>query len=119
MVMTNTTKPLEVVGTRHEDVVGELLIVNIHQLWADGWEMKAWKAEQKGAEACVCCGKAVKPGNGSRIWIIYGDALAPVASYDEMSKYEGDWVAGDLGSLPIGPDCAKKIPKEYRVPNPA
>ena len=119
MFMTYTKKPLEVVGTRHEDVVGELLIVDVHQLWADGWEMNAWKAEQKGMEACVCCGRAVKPGSGSRVWVVYGDALAPVASYDEMSNYQGDWVAGDLGSVVIGPDCAKKIPQAYRVPNQA
>lgn len=115
--MTTTKNTLEITGTRHEDVVGELLVVD--GLWAQGWEIQATKAEAKGMEACVCCGRAVKPGSGSRVWVVYGDTLAPVASYDEMSKFQGGWVAGDQGTWSIGPDCAKKIPSGYRVPNPA
>lgn len=113
--MTTTKKSLEITGTSHMDVVGEMLVVD--GLWADDWNLHAGKADAKGMEACVCCGRAVKPGSGSRIWLIAGNEIAPVASYDEMIKYEGDWVGSDLGTWAIGPDCAKNIPSEYRTKN--
>lgn len=115
--MTTTKTELKVEGTRYEDVVGELLIVS--GIYGEKYEENSWKAEQKDMDPCGCCGRAVKPGRGFMAWALYGSALAPVASWDEMEKYEGDWVRGDLGVLVFGPECGKQVPKAYRVPNPA
>lgn len=115
--MAITKNHLTVLGQRHEEVVGELLIVEGIFSAQNDWEGNSAKAEAKDMDACGCCGRAVKPGSGFRAWALYGDALAPVANWTEMSNYQGDWVNGDLGVLVIGPDCAKQIPDAYRERN--
>lgn len=104
---------IEIKGTEHIDGIGET--ITITGLWADDYEINAAKAEKKNINACACCGRALKPGRGFDIWAVNGgDGLAPVIAWDQMSKYQGAWVAGDLGNLVVGPDCGKQIPVEYR-----
>lgn len=108
---------LEVIGTRMLPVVGEALIVE--GIFGPAYEQNFTKAQDKGMDPCGCCGRAVKPGSGFVTWALFGNALAPVANWEAMSRYEGDWVAGDLGMMFVGPDCGKKIPAAYRKKNVA
>ena len=64
------------------------------------------KANQRG-DACVCCGKRIAEGSNlfahyaiAGYWIPFDAALM-----DDLSISQG--------CFPIGPECAKRFPKEF------
>jgi hypothetical protein len=105
---------LEITGTKLLDQIGEIVLIK--GLYGDDYEVNATKAEDKGMDACGCCGRAVKPGRGFDIWVINGgNGLAPTSAWPTMYDHTGDWLAGNLGCLVVGPDCGKQIPTDYRM----
>lgn len=69
------------------------------------------KAESAGVPWCVHCGRKLNP---TRAWTVHpinggGVLLHP----DDEAKYVPD--GGDMGCWDLGPECAKKVPIEYRT----
>jgi hypothetical protein len=59
-------------------------------------------------DPCFICGREVKK---PRYWAHVVDGGANFLHKDDESLYVDD--GGDMYLHPIGPSCAKKIPKEY------
>lgn len=60
-------------------------------------------------QVCFCCGKNVKGNGETSLWIHLDDSNRVIPVGMEISPNE------DMGSFPIGPDCAKKLPKGYTI----
>jgi len=112
---TTTKNQLIPTGTTEIPIVGTVLLVD--GLYSDAWEANAYRTEAKGEEACICCGKTVKPGRGFVVWSVEGAAgLAPIQNWPAMSDdLDGDWHAGNMGVGVLGSTCAKQIPTAYRA----
>lgn len=72
-----------------------------------------FRREPKTDLFCYCCQKDIKPGSNYRmIHVIAGGAkvLHPDSEADFVAG------AGDMGSFPIGPDCARKLGLQWSHP---
>ena len=61
---------------------------------------------------CCACGKSIKGRSKLFVHVIRGGSTLLHPEDEALFKAEVDDPAfgGDLGALPIGPDCAKKYP---------
>jgi len=61
---------------------------------------------------CICCGRALNP-SAKLFWVhwSFSGNLYPVNISDEVAYAHPE---GDQGWFPVGADCAKKIPAEYK-----
>lgn len=83
--------------------------------WDDTFDMAAegfWHADANGSN-CSVCAKTIKDANHSNgVCLVGGGATAcRPADYYLFEKYDGGAV---LGVYPVGPECIKKIPAEFR-----
>jgi hypothetical protein len=68
------------------------------------------KCNNVDVEACAVCGKACIPGDGSLMaHIIDGGARFETATSGTGSE------AGDMGWMPVGTGCAKKLRKQGAI----
>lgn len=92
---------------------GVALIEVPDDLWGIDDDRKAAnedRARKAGLEPCTICGRGVKPGNGWVIEVVNGgaDIAHPGLGVDQNDPgYMGCWV--------LGPECGKKIPREFRL----
>lgn len=64
--------------------------------------------------ACVFCGRDTsKQGNSQGVCV--GDGGSLIVHPDD---YENARDGGDMGWFPVGSECIKRVPAEFRVPNP-
>ena len=63
-------------------------------------------------DECICCGRALNP-SAKLFWVhwSFSGNLYPVNISDEAANEHPE---GDQGWFPVGADCAKKIPAEYK-----
>lgn len=71
------------------------------------------RAEDKGLESCICCGKGVTEKG---FWIMCADGGTTEVASPELPES----TPGYMGTHPIGPTCARKlrklgVPKEWFV----
>ena len=57
------------------------------------------------AEACACCGKRVREGGNLFAHYAIAGYWIPFAEHQDT--------AASQGCFPIGPECAKRFPKEF------
>lgn len=63
--------------------------------------------------SCINCGRDTsKQGNSNGVYIVGGGEW--IAHPDQPEFNDG----GDMGWFPVGSECIKKVPAEYRTPNP-
>ena len=77
-----------------------------------------WWSEKYHAQgmflACIACGKNVsKQGNCQGV-MVGGGGVIIVHPDDYEKAIDG----GDMGWFPVGSECIKKVPVEFRVGNP-
>ena len=64
--------------------------------------------------SCVFCGRDTsKQGNSQGVYVGAGGGLI-VYPQDYDKAIDG----GDMGWFPVGSECIKQVPAEFRVPNP-
>ena len=86
-------------------------VLHIDNVFANAWSDKYHKANS--FLACIACGRNTsKQGQSQGVWIV--DGAAGIAHPDQPEMKDG----GDMGWFPVGSECIKKVPAEYRVDNP-
>lgn len=64
--------------------------------------------------SCAFCGRDTsKQGKSNGVMVGAGGAL--IVHPDDYEKARD---GGDMGWFPVGAECIKEVPKEFRVPNP-
>ena len=89
-----------------------VLVDDGHFLWGE----KYWERESQGAiqsdNNCIACGRATsRQGKGYGVLVSGGGAV--IVHPDDYVTYPHD--GGEMGWFPIGSECIKQIPKEFRV----
>ena len=76
-----------------------------------------WPAQQfdGGAEACACCGHKIT-NQATAHAVIVSDGGSTLIHKDDEGQEIRSQNAGFMGSFAVGPECARKIPKDYRRP---
>lgn len=73
---------------------------------------------QDDQQACVNCGKRTsRAGNSLGVWIGHDGGTCIIHPDDVDAEYElhpGSF----LGWFPVGSECIKRVPAEYRAPDP-
>jgi len=64
-------------------------------------------------QPCAVCGRTIR-NEARAVWVHIVDGGGVILHRDDEAAYASD--GGDLGLYPVGPECAKRIPKEYRQP---
>jgi hypothetical protein len=86
-------------------------VLHLDSVLPNAWGDKYRKANS--FLACIECGRSTsKNGESQGIYIV--DGGIGVAHPDQPEMKDG----GDMGWFPVGSECIKKVPAEYRVPNP-
>jgi hypothetical protein len=86
-------------------------VLHIDSVFPNAWSDKYHKANS--FLACIACGRNTsKQGESQGVWIV--DGAAGIAHPDEPEMNDG----GDMGWFPVGSECIKKVPAEYRAENP-
>lgn len=73
------------------------------------------KYHDKGAPflACIACARDTsKQGESLGVWIVGGGSLIAHPEVKELND------GGDMGWFPVGSECIKKVPLEFRDSNP-
>lgn len=85
-------------------------------LFIDDVFPNAWSDKYHDAKtflACIACGRNTsKQGESKGVWIVGGGAWIGHPEQPEIND------GGDMGWFPVGTECIKKVPAEYRVENP-
>ncbi len=85
--------------------------LDIDSVFPNAWSDKYHDA--KTFLACIACGRNTsKQGESLGVWIVGGGGCIGHPSQPELND------GGDMGWFPVGTECIKKVPAEYRVPNP-
>lgn len=66
-------------------------------------------------QECFACGRKMSDKALENAWLVHsaggGDVLVPI-DWDATTE---DDISGDVGWHPIGPECAKRIPKTHKM----
>jgi hypothetical protein len=82
-------------------------------LWGDKYQ-KREMMYGVGYDACICCGKDTDSSKG----VVVGDGgYVVIHSEDVLLEEQGD-PAGYMGWFPVGSDCIRKIPADFRAARP-
>lgn len=88
----------------------------------DAWSERYWNRINNGRKGgttngheCIFCGRdASLKGNSFGIWISEGGSAA--IHPDDYATYPHN--GGDMGWFPVGAECIKRVPEEFRLNNP-
>lgn len=83
------------------------------ELFSEKWQEKQSKNGHPFL-ACVFCGRDTsKQGKSQGVCVGAGGALIV-----HPEDYENATDGGEMGWFPVGSECVKSVPAEFRVPNP-
>lgn len=86
-------------------------VLNLFEIFPNAWGERY--QETNSFLACIACGRNTsKQGESQGVWIVGGgDGIA----HPEQPEIND---GGDMGWFPVGTECIKKVPAEYRIENP-
>ena len=82
-------------------------------LWGDKYQ-KREMTHGIGYDACILCGR----DTDRHLGVVVGDGGFVIIHRDDIDIEEQGDPAGYMGFFPIGPECIKQIPAEYRCKTP-
>ena len=96
---------------QHPEIELDDLLKEGRTAFSDEYHEKVTRARDW-YEVCVVCGKRTTRDRG--IGVIFGQGGAILLHPDDVAEAEIH-DRGYLGNFMVGPECGKRIPREYRV----
>lgn len=93
---------------------GFTLIDGTGFLWGDRYQQREAR-QSLGFLACIACGRDTsKQGNSQGVCVTGGGGL--IIKQQDYDRFPHG--GGDMGWFPVGAECIKQIPADFRAPNP-
>lgn len=111
-------------SAKHTPDIYELDLAGEKFLVVDQWSLDPdYRTDPKTQHFCALCQKDMKTPPGESQYLHFvdgGSAILAVADEDRYqalsAKQPGGQFAGEMGCYPVGPECARKLPKGYVLP---
>jgi len=84
-------------------------------LWGEKYRAREELPSGVSSLSCIHCGRDTsKQGNSQGVCVSGGGAY--ILHPDDYERFDHD--GGEMGWFPVGSECIKQIPAQFRAPNP-
>ena len=105
---------MSVIGTCSNEITKEIYrCFETGSLWGEKYQERQNNSKGYTEFSCVFCGRDTsKQGKSSGVMVGAGGSVIV-----HPEDYEKAIDGGAMGFFPVGSECIKEVPKEFRVPN--